>query len=110
MEEKPSQVNTAVIQPKEPWNLLLRYSSLTRLLRVTAWCLRAASILKRNYSSSNTLPLSVSELENAKFFWIRYVQEISYRDEIKIIIRGQSLPRSNPLVRLTPYIDSSNLL
>lgn len=36
LEKKPSQVNSAVLKPKEPWNLLLRYSSLTRLLRITA--------------------------------------------------------------------------
>lgn len=38
------------------------------------------------------------------------VQQCHFKQEIKILSQEKSLPRSNPLVRLTPFIDTAGLL
>jgi len=49
-------------------------------------------------------------LENAKLYWVKEIQKYAFHQEIKLLSTKQQLPRSNPLVRLTPWIDSQGLL
>ena len=58
------------------------YSSLTRLLRVTAWAYRFVKKLKKD---DITGPLTAAELENANHKWIRHVQEKHFTNEISAI-------------------------
>lgn len=97
-------------QSIEPWNLINKYSNLTRLLRVTCWCLRAIRRLKRQSDIAMTEPITTQELEAAKFHWIKITQQSYFEDELSVISKGQSLPRSNSLLRLTPFQDPEGLL
>lgn len=110
LEERPSQVTIVTrANSTQPWNLLYRYSNLTRLLRITVWCMRAVARFKRS-SDFSTGPLTTVELETAKFFWIRIIQQVSFQHEFTILSKGQQLPRSNSLLRLTPFLDTAGLL
>jgi len=57
------------------WELPQRYSSWTRLVRVTAYVLRFIenSKRKRNSQPGKELPIDVSELREAAQFWFRLV-------------------------------------
>ncbi|XP_011341045.1 uncharacterized protein LOC105281490 [Ooceraea biroi] len=111
LEERPTTKVSIVtrIQSAEPWNLLDKYSSLTRLLRITVWCLRAVSPFKKS-SDSLTGPITTHELEAVKSYWVKTVQRSSFQQELTVISEGQALPKSNPLSRLTPFTDSNGLL
>ncbi|XP_071632793.1 uncharacterized protein [Temnothorax longispinosus] len=56
------------------------------------------------------LATRVSDINCEKYFWVKTVQHYAFSTEFKIISQGQSLPKSNSLIRLTPYIDSEGLL
>lgn len=50
------------------------------------------------------------ELEQSRKYWIRAVQQAWFASEIGIISKKEQLPGSNPLVRLTPFLDQEGLL
>ncbi|XP_029163322.1 uncharacterized protein LOC114934776 [Nylanderia fulva] len=110
LEERPTKVYSLItIEPQPPWDLLTRYSNLNKLLRITAVCQRAVERFKRIKISPREL-LSTTELESAKLYWINSIQRQHFAHEIKLLSRGEFLPKSNPLTKLTSYIDASGLL
>ena len=62
---------------------LKRFSTLTKLLRVTAYVIRFVNALKRQELGSSIL--TGSELMEAKFQWIRSVQAIQFEPELKCL-------------------------
>lgn len=110
LEERPTKSYViAKAQSIEPWNLINQYFSFTRLLRVTCWCLRAIRRFKKQSDIAVTWPITTQELEVAKFYWIKITQQSYFEEEISIISKGQSLPRFNSLLRLTPFLNPQGL-
>lgn len=111
LEERDIKVCTNVTTKlTKVWDLLSRYSNFTKLLRITALCRKFITKLKHNKTSYLSRHLTVSELETERRFWIKSVQGCSFSSEFKVLYQGQSLPKSNSLSSLTPYIDSQGLL
>lgn len=110
LEERPGHAMVAVSQPPSYWNILDKYSSLTKLLRITAICRRFYGCLRHVPQSSLINPLIPMELEQSLMFWIKIVQQAWFSNDIRSISKGEQLPRSNALVRLTPFIDRDGLL
>lgn len=111
LEESPNQVLVSRPCSKvAPWDPLERYSSFTKLLRITAICKRAANRFRRFSSESIIVPLTPEELLHCRYFWIRQVQQRHFQHNVKILERGGNLPKSSPLIRLTPFIDEFGLL
>ncbi|XP_029158933.1 uncharacterized protein LOC114931136 [Nylanderia fulva] len=109
-EERPNKVHSIITsEPQPPWNLLTRYSNLNKLLRTTAVCKRAVGRFKRIPINPQG-PLSTTELESAKLYWINSIQQQHFAHEIKLLTLGGFLPKSNSLTKLTPFIDSSGFL
>ncbi|XP_077280514.1 uncharacterized protein LOC143907545 [Temnothorax americanus] len=102
----------AVEEPEE----LLRFSSLRRLLRVTAWCRRwlrrgrGGQAGAESAASGYGDDLSAEELEETRLSWIRRTQAIHFGQDMEAVRLGRSLPRSNFLVRLNPVLDAQGLL
>ena len=59
------------------------YSSLTRLLRVTAWALRFVRKLQKK--SKEKAQLTGEEINQAKIMWEQYVQNTSFASEMNAI-------------------------
>ena len=100
-------------------SLLTNSSSLLKLKRVTAWCLRFAynckekAKLKREPASSPDLhrgPLQVRELNSAIHLWIQIVQESEYSQEIQSLKTGVPLPRNSKILNLNPFLDPNHIL
>ncbi|KAL6418140.1 hypothetical protein ACFW04_011084 [Cataglyphis niger] len=103
----------SVIEPEE----LTRFSSLNRLVRVTAWCRRWKRALAAKHPPpvAASLPpakdtLSASECDDARLAWIRVVQTAAYKEELRTLARGASLPNRNNLVKLVPFSDPLGIL
>jgi len=82
-----------------------RYSSLYKLLRVTAWVVQFIDKLKKRSTASG--PLTTQELQRAKLYWELYIQRKHYSDMIKDIKNGR---RGNLQAQLNVQIDKNGLL
>jgi len=94
-------------------DVLLRYSELHRLLRVTAWCLRWR---RKNTStgtrplSNATLPLEPHEIDAALMQWIRVTQALHYPAEASSLRKQRSIAPRSPLARLSPFLDHNGVM
>ena len=101
--------NKRVVSAKvnAPLNIdITRFSSLTKLLRVTVLALRFINKLKRVVQRSNN-QLDSEEMAEAEKMWTRYVQRLHYSDVLESI---QNHKRNNMKVQLGIYLDSENIL
>ncbi|XP_011859792.1 PREDICTED: uncharacterized protein LOC105557214 [Vollenhovia emeryi] len=96
---------------------LLRFSSLHRLLRVTAWCRRW--VLRGGSGVGPVHPalplplegvLSVGELEAARLVWVRAAQMSHYSAEMRAVELSRALSKSSKLIRLSPFLDAQGIL
>ncbi|KAL6421198.1 hypothetical protein ACFW04_013751 [Cataglyphis niger] len=87
------------------------------MVRVTAWCRRWKRALATRHPppaaaspppAKDTLP--ASECDDARLAWIRVVQTAAYKEELRTLARGASLPSRNNLVKLTPFTDPLGIL
>ncbi|XP_029167976.1 uncharacterized protein LOC114938272 [Nylanderia fulva] len=111
LEERPPQCTTAVEHHEHKLSMLDRYSSLTTLIRTTAWVQRALQLFRKSVASrSSHEPLTVEELESALMLWVKLTQQIYFSSEIKTLKSQRSLSTSSSLYRLTPFLDNEGLL
>ena len=90
---------------------LTRYSSYTRLKRVTAWILRFVHNCRVKSTGSRLHgPLSVSELDVAGNLWVRYAQLQDFHEDIECLRGSQGVPSDSPLLPLHPILDSSEVI
>ncbi|XP_070517916.1 uncharacterized protein [Cardiocondyla obscurior] len=111
LEERPGNTLTTAVSNPPCWELLTRYSSFTKLKRVVAYCfcfINGSS--KKSNSSHKHLSLTPAELENSIKALIGIVQRTWFQYELCVIQRGEKLSKSNPLIRLLPFIDQDGLL
>ncbi|XP_058456510.1 uncharacterized protein LOC131433913 [Malaya genurostris] len=87
-------------------NLVKRYSSFTRLLRIGSLCRRFA-----NNSSTNKVsrlgPISTVEMREAMLALVRVVQQECFAPEIASLSANQDVPRSSTLRFLHPILEDS---
>ncbi|XP_076549167.1 uncharacterized protein LOC143306370 [Osmia lignaria lignaria] len=104
-----AQVLHAEVKPPEP-DILSRHSTLTRLIRVVAYCLRPVKHLRRRKGGLNPLPayLTTSELSDARSTIIRLAQAHAFASEIERLKSGKPLPKSSALRRLNPLLDKED--
>ncbi|XP_076392699.1 uncharacterized protein LOC143265299 [Megachile rotundata] len=97
-------------------DLVSRYSSYMKLLRVIAYCLRFSqntrvkgfvSQIKENHSR---YPPSASEIAEAEIVLIRGIQSIHFSKEIALIASGKTVDKHSPLISLNPFIDERGLV
>ena len=92
---------------------LSQFSSLTRLMRVTAWVLRFirnCRVRRGSISTGASGPLSVAELTAAETLWLSNVQSHCFGVEIEALRKNQELPSANCLRVLHPFLDPSGLI
>ena len=102
---------TLVSVQQEPEDYRLdpkRFSSWTRLRRITALVLRFVNNLRE--PTRKTGSLSVSELEDADQLIISTAQRQEFAEEYQAIQKGKPVSAKSPLVSLNPRLDSDGLL
>ncbi|XP_015124744.1 uncharacterized protein LOC107046610 [Diachasma alloeum] len=92
------------------WDLITKYSSLYKLLRITAICQRVVARMRRKPGETLVYPLSPDGIEAARLYWVRATQAHYLQSECSIIYRGQQLGRSHPLTKLTAFMDHQGVL
>ena len=108
--------------PREVWDLINEYSSLSKLLRITAYCLRfvnrlliraksrlieksrllEAKIICSTLCSASKEP-TLPELARAKQLWVFLLQNSHYSNEIESLRSKKPLPKRSLLLRLNRF-------
>ena len=91
--------------------LIPNYSSYTRLIRITAWCLRFITNCrqKSHENRSQSSFISTNEYTNALIILHKLVQHC-FAVEISLLRSKQQLPSKNKLIGLNPFIDTDGVL
>ncbi|XP_046142834.1 uncharacterized protein LOC123988088 [Osmia bicornis bicornis] len=112
VEMRKSRVQASLVATTESWmDTLKRYSSLSRLCRVTAWCFRAVvKFRSRSAPSPTPLTLSVSELDRARLYWMKETQKEHFQDELSALVSGTTVSKTSSLYNLMPYVDEKGHL
>ncbi|XP_045453733.1 uncharacterized protein LOC123663035 [Melitaea cinxia] len=95
--------------PFDPDFLMNRYSSLDKLLGVTAWIKRFTRNCRHPQNKCLEAFLSPQELQDALLHWVRSVQEENFENEIDILRKGKC-KLSGAICKLNPFLDSAGLL
>ena len=82
-----------------------RHSSLYKLLRVTAWVLRFANILRKK--ETMTGPLNTDEIQKAKLLWELHIQRKHYSGTIDNLRKGK---KDNLQAQLNLQLDKNGLI
>ncbi|GIY23158.1 reverse transcriptase [Caerostris darwini] len=90
-------------------DLFQKYSSLFKLKRAAAYCLRFVNNC-RNSKDKVTGFLNTSELTNAINVLIKFVQFIVFNNEINALKRNQALSCRSKILSLNPFLDNSGIL
>lgn len=90
--------------------LLERFSSLSRLLRVTVHLQRFVHNSRHPPGSRKTGSISTSELAEATRHWVRVVQSSAFASEIARCTSGVATPPKSALIALDPFLDEAGIL
>ncbi|XP_029173243.1 uncharacterized protein LOC114942106 [Nylanderia fulva] len=105
-EERRSHAATVGHGTNEENELLTRFSSLSKLIRVSAFCFR---VLRRE-AQTRTTHLSAQELNDCRLRWLRIVQRQDFAGELKALTREAPLSRKSPLRALRPFLGPDGLI
>ena len=104
------KVTLASFDQNEKPNLdIKRWSSFSKALRVVAWVLRFIKNT-RTPDLQLTGDLSLDELTESKLRLLKYVQRVSYPDELACLADGVSLNKGSSIQKLNPFIGDDGLL
>ncbi|XP_071575751.1 uncharacterized protein [Temnothorax nylanderi] len=98
--EQNLRITTYIAKPIERWDLMARYSSWPKLIRVTAYILRFISRTRRidaNVSEASPLALSADECQSARNFWLRRIQEEEFPVEREALLSRKTI--SSKMIR-----------
>lgn len=103
--------------PVSQLNIMTKFSSFKKTVKIMAWVKRAIKIMTRTqgykrvppFTMESVLPLSADEILEARNTIIRAVQQIYYNVEIKSLMKGQPI-LNGPLRTKNAFLDESNVL
>lgn len=113
MSEVPKLKRTAkTLVARENLNsfeLFDKYSLLTRLQRVVAWCSRFVNNARPSSNCANS-PLRLTELFAALNVLIKISQRESFATEIDLLTTENKLSSRSKVLYLTPFLDESGVM
>lgn len=98
-----SNLTSTLATESRVYQLLNRYSSWSRLLRVMAWLLRFVKALKREKPCLTSF-LKLTELQDASLEIVRLVQVESFPDEYNALKSQRPVKKTSPLSPLNPIM------
>ncbi|XP_046397751.1 uncharacterized protein LOC124164469 [Ischnura elegans] len=100
---------TVFLVTRKEFDLLHRYSSLDKLLRITAYCLRFFHNSSRS-SVRFTGPLSAQEVNQAMLQLIKVVQRQMFAQEFRELSNDGEVGRRSRLRTLSPFLDTNMII
>ncbi|XP_018374629.1 PREDICTED: uncharacterized protein LOC108768626 [Trachymyrmex cornetzi] len=90
-------------------NLFSRFSDLSKLERILAYCLRFISRCRSKLKGIHEL-LTIEEIELARFHLLKNAQADNFREETLALLQAQCVKPSSRLSSLHPFLDGQGLL
>ncbi|XP_011306365.1 uncharacterized protein [Fopius arisanus] len=111
LEERPASAHAVAVEVRQHplAEFLNRYSTLSKVLQVTATINRAMPRLRRQ-PTPDTPVLTTRELNEARIFWVKVTQKQYFQSVLQNLNENTQLPRQHPLAKLTPRIDDQGIL
>ncbi|XP_063989937.1 uncharacterized protein LOC135169131 [Diachasmimorpha longicaudata] len=111
MEAKPSPAHpvAAEVNVHALAELLDRYSTLSKVLQVSATINRAINRFRRQ-PTPQTPVLTPDELNKARLFWVRLTQKQFFASAIRTLRRDHQLPTGHQLAKMTPFLDELGIM
>ncbi|XP_063994272.1 uncharacterized protein LOC135171574 [Diachasmimorpha longicaudata] len=104
----PAHPATAM-QVKEIAAILNKYSTLEKVLQVSATISRAIKRFRREEVPQSPV-LTTQELNEARIFWVKLTQTQYFASAYRILVRDQQLPKNHPMAKLTPIINEEGII
>ncbi|GFU32858.1 integrase catalytic domain-containing protein [Trichonephila clavipes] len=108
--KKSINVNTAVEKRQIENNLISRYSSFSKLIRISALCLRFIYNCKVNPVLRKIDCISASEFDHVTKVLVKQVQLNEFLTEIKCLKNGQPIPKGSKISSLNVVLDEDEIL
>ncbi|XP_015119829.1 uncharacterized protein LOC107043042 [Diachasma alloeum] len=108
-EAKPAKSHPVGQRINEIAELLNRYSTMAKLLAVTATINRAIDRFRRQPMPPGSI-LTTRELNDARLFWVKITQHQYFVSELRVLLRNQQLPRNHQLAKFTPTLDEEGIM
>jgi len=107
--EQRQSIKTMVIMEDEH-ELFTRFSSLNKLIRITALCLRFIKNSKSKPAIKDTGRIVTRELTEANLRLVKIVQKTAFEQDLNNLITKRCMSRRSKLISLNPFIDSQNII
>ncbi|GFU45794.1 integrase catalytic domain-containing protein [Nephila pilipes] len=107
VESRKIESRSFYVATTEPIIDISRYSSYTKLLRVTAWILRFVHNCKSHLRIIHEL--NCNETEKAKDYWIQTVQRQCFSAEINALKEGRPLQKKSKISCFNPFLTDDYL-
>lgn len=91
-------------------SFIMKFSTLKKLIRVTAYIFRFIAKCRKNINYRTTVWLAPSELDSAFNFLVRKNQELEFAEEMKALKEKRNIRTSSRLIKLHPFLDKNGLL
>jgi hypothetical protein len=95
---------------RSSFNIFEKYSCVTKLVKVTAWCLRFIRNMSINKNSKIQGSLSIPEVDEALRVLIKVAQKGDFEEEVKALRKGKELNKSSKILALDPFLDKNGIL
>lgn len=112
LEEIPEQRQafmSAIINDDEH-DIFTRFSSLNKLTRVTALCIRFIANIRSDPEARRKGCLTTQELFESNRCLIRIIQQSAFKEELHSLKTNGCVPRKSKLLSLAPFIDEQNVI
>lgn len=109
LEQRKITQSFVSIQNKDD-ELLHRYSSIIKLQKVTAYCYRFSTNSKLPQNQRTTGTLLATEMQTALNYWIKFVQSMTFGEEIKLLENKKEVQKTSKIRSLNPFIDENGIL
>ncbi|XP_043263933.1 uncharacterized protein LOC122404103 [Colletes gigas] len=109
-EEGKRKVHAHVAIPEKEWELVFRFSTWNKLLRVTAYCLRLRRPMQGERRSYDAKFVEASEMQLASERIVRYIQRTHFAKEYRCLKNHRKIPAKSMLKSLNPFLDDKDVL
>ncbi|XP_054289554.1 uncharacterized protein LOC129004885 [Macrosteles quadrilineatus] len=89
--------------------MLERFSTLSKLLRVTAWCQKFIAKTKQSIPTNCQSFLTPQDLNSSLLLWVKLIQKHAFKNELARLQNNRPLEKSN-LISLNPFVDNTGLM
>ena len=94
-------MSVPIIKPQD-------YSKLHHILTTTGYVKRFLHNITHKKEQRITGPLTVDEINAAKYLWLRYIQVENFPVEFKLLKDGKEIKQTSPLLKLSPFYDKKD--